>query len=271
MCRWVAYAGRAIRLEDLITRPSRSLVQQSLQARQSKSVTNGDGFGIGWYGDRPVPGVYREIAPAWSDDNLQSLCGQLSAGCFFAHVRAATVGGTSRANCHPFAQGPWLFMHNGQIGGFASLRRRIEAMIPDNLYCARRGTTDSEAIFLITLGRIEREGPVQAMRSALLAICDEMQQLGITEPLRFSAALADGQHLYAFRWSSDAFAPSVYYRATANGLTIVSEPIDDSPDGWCGLDSGQVLACERRPDGASLSLLEFRLDHHVKRDAPASV
>ncbi|MEZ5652533.1 MAG: class II glutamine amidotransferase [Burkholderiaceae bacterium] len=259
MCRWVAYAGRAVRLEDVITRPSRSLVQQSLAARQSKTVTNGDGFGIGWYGDRAVPGVYREISPAWSDENLLSLCAQISAGCFFAHVRAATVGGTSRANCHPFAYGPWLFMHNGQIGGFAQIRRRIEAMIPDSLYCARRGSTDSEAIFLIALGMIERDGPVEAVRATLAAIVDEMQAAGIAEPLRFSAALSDGRWLYAFRWSSDALAPSVYFRPSVGGLTIVSEPIDDSPDGWCDLRGGQVLTAERVGGSVASSIAAFEV------------
>ncbi|MCP5265067.1 MAG: class II glutamine amidotransferase [Burkholderiaceae bacterium] len=257
MCRWIAYAGKPVRLEDLITRPSRSLVHQSLYARQSNTVTNGDGFGVGWYGDRDTPGVYREISPAWSDENLQSLCAQLSSGCFFAHVRAATVGGTSRVNCHPFASGRWLFMHNGQIGGFAGIRRRVEAMIPDRFYPERRGATDSEAIFLIALGLIEAHGPIEAVRRALDAVIGEMTAAGIHEPLRFSAALSDGAQTHVFRWSSDALAPSVYYRQGCDGLAIVSEPIDDNPDGWLGLESGQVLSCDRHRAGASPVLAPF--------------
>ena len=31
-------------------------------------------------------------------------------------MRAATGTATSRANCHPFAHGQHLFMHNGQVG-----------------------------------------------------------------------------------------------------------------------------------------------------------
>lgn len=242
MCRWVAYTGAAERLENVVTKPARSLVHQSLHASQCKTATNGDGFGIGWYGDRDIPGLYREISPAWSDENLMSLCAQLSAGTFFAHVRASTGASTARANCHPFSVGPWLFMHNGQIGGFCRIRRRIENMIPDRLYGQRRGGTDSEAIFLIALGEVEHEGPVAAVRNTLARIHDEMRAAGIDEPFRFAAALSDGRQMTVFRWSSDEFAPSVYFRRSSRSLVVVSEPIDDHADGWQALAANHLLS-----------------------------
>jgi predicted glutamine amidotransferase len=261
MCRWVAYTGAAERLENVVTKPARSLVHQSLHASQCKTVTNGDGFGIGWYGDRETPGLYREISPAWSDENLMSLCAQLSAATFFAHVRASTGAATARANCHPFSVGPWLFMHNGQIGGFCSIRRRIENMIPDRLYAHRRGGTDSEAIFLIALGEVDNEGPEAAVRNTLARIHDEMRGAAIDEPFRFAAAISNGRQLTVFRWSSDELAPSVYYRKTSRSLVVVSEPIDDHADGWqalaanhllsiaCGESSGlPVISAFRMPD-----------------------
>ena len=68
---------------------------------------------------------------------------------------SSTGTSSTRANCHPFAHGPYLFMHNGQIGGYSRIKRRIEALIPDSLYDERRGTTESEAIFLLALrGRL---------------------------------------------------------------------------------------------------------------------
>jgi predicted glutamine amidotransferase len=252
MCRWIAYTGSPVRLEEVITKPARSLVHQSLHAAQCKTPTNGDGFGLGWYGDRDVPGVYREISPAWSDENLLSLCAQLSSRTFFAHVRASTGAATARANCHPFTFGPWLFMHNGQIGQFAAVRRRVENMIPDRLYPFRRGGTDSEAIFLIALGSIERDGPVAAMARTLAMIQGEMRAAGIAEALRFSAALSDGRRLQVFRWSSDPLAPSVYYRQTGDALIVVSEPIDDDASGcWRSLPANHVLdaPCAGNPGG----------------------
>ncbi len=113
---------------------------------------NGDGFGLGWYSQHPEPGLYREIRPAWSDENLRYLCRHLQSHLFFAHVRAATGTAITRVNCHPFASGKWLFMHNGFLGNWSRWRRQVEALIPDELYPSRIGTTDSEAIFLAMMG-----------------------------------------------------------------------------------------------------------------------
>jgi glutamine amidotransferase len=102
-----------------------------------------------------VPGIYRDILPAWNDPNLRSLTHQVRAPKFFAHVRASTGTATSRYTCHPFGFGPWLFMHNGQIGGHARIERRLEARLDDEHYRARLGTTDSELFFhLLLTGRL---------------------------------------------------------------------------------------------------------------------
>jgi len=135
MCRWLTYCGDPIYLDKVLFEPRNSLISQSLRARHSHVTTNGDGFGIGWYGERPTPGVYRDILPAWNDQNLKSLAHQIRSGLFLAHVRASTGTATSRANCHPFAHGKWLFMHNGQIGGYERIRRRLEGMIPHGYRC----------------------------------------------------------------------------------------------------------------------------------------
>ena len=141
MCRFLAYRGEPVFMEDLISAPAHSLVHQSLHAEEAKTGTNGDGFGVGWYGDKPMPGLYREVHPAWSDENLKSLCTQVRSSLFFAHVRAATGTATTRANCHPFTHDQWMFMHNGQIGGWPLIRRKVESLIPDEYYGARTGTT----------------------------------------------------------------------------------------------------------------------------------
>ena len=133
MCRFLAYQGVPVFLEQFVSAPCHSLVHQSVHATEAKTGTNGDGFGLGWYGDRAEPGLYREIRPAWSDENLLSIARQVRSHLFFTHVRAATGTASTRANCHPFALGRWLFMHNGQIGGYAQVKRRLEALIPDAL------------------------------------------------------------------------------------------------------------------------------------------
>jgi hypothetical protein len=56
MCRWIAYRGENIALKHYVTSPSHSLIAQSLHALESTASTNGDGFGLGWYGDHAEPG-----------------------------------------------------------------------------------------------------------------------------------------------------------------------------------------------------------------------
>ncbi len=226
MCRLLAYLGNPILVEELVSLPEHSLIHQSREAHEAKTVTNGDGFGLGWYGERPNPGLYREITPAWSDENLLSVCSQVRSGLFFAHVRASTGAATARANCHPFAVGRYLFMHNGQIGGHKEIRRAVENLIPDALYPYRGGTTDSEAIFLSAFGFGLEQDPVTAIARTLQTLVGLQTQAGVTEPLRFAACLSDGETLYAFRWSSDQRPPSLYIRQTGEGTVIGSEPLD---------------------------------------------
>ena len=241
MCRFLAYQGEPILIETLVCAPCHSLVHQSLHASEGKTETNGDGFGMGWYGERPVPGLYREVRPAWSDENLRSLASQVRSGLFFAHVRASTGTATTRANCHPFSAGGMMFMHNGQVGGWTRVRRRVEAMIPDAFYDERTGTTDSEAIFLAALSRGLANDPVRAIAVTLGVIRATMDAAGITAPLRFTAALTDGTRLWAFRWASDNHPATLYWRQDSAGLMVVSEPIDDVAGGWTAVPSGFAL------------------------------
>ena len=241
MCRFLAYRGEPVLLADLVCAPAHSLVHQSLHAAEAKSETNGDGFGFGWYGERPEPGLYREVRPAWSDENLKNLCEQVRARLFFAHVRASTGTATARANCHPFKYGRHLFMHNGQIGGYARIRRRLEALIPDALYESRSGATDSEAVFLLALANGLAEAPIAAMARTLATVRGLMREADIREPLRFTAVVSDGAGLRAYRWACDGRPPSLYYREDEAGLVVVSEPIDGRRDGWREVPRGCTL------------------------------
>ncbi len=58
MYRWLAYFGSPVLLEELLYKPRSSLVVQSLHSRLGAETTNGDGFGMGWYGTGDSPGVF---------------------------------------------------------------------------------------------------------------------------------------------------------------------------------------------------------------------
>jgi predicted glutamine amidotransferase len=237
MCRLLAYLGQPIFLEELVCKPQHSLVRQSMRADEAKVTTNGDGFGLGWYtghADRLEPGVYREVTPAWSDENLLALCSAVRSPLFFAHVRATTGTSVARQNCHPFRYGKYLFMHNGQIGDYPLVRRQLESSLPDHLYAQRKGATDSELMFLMTIANIEAGAePVKAMSMTLSEVSAAMHQRGAKAALRFAAALADGQSLHAFRYSSDDKPPTLYLSRCNGGTVIASEPLQDRASPEC--------------------------------------
>lgn len=239
MCRWAAYIGSPVYLEDLVSKPDHSLIAQSISANECKTATNADGFGVAWYGDRGTPGIYRDTHPAWSDPNLRSLTHQVKSGLFLAHVRASTGTATSRNNCHPFTSGCWSFMHNGQVGGFETFRRRADMLIPDELYPERKGATDSEAMFLIAVSEGLFEDPKGAMERAVAILERLSREHGTTPHMRLAAAFSCGEKLFAVRYSSDSRAPTVYSHVGPNGQgrMVVSEPLSGG-DGWDEVPAG---------------------------------
>jgi glutamine amidotransferase len=253
MCRWIAYYGRDIPLENYVTEPQHSLAAQSLSALESTASTNGDGFGLGWYGNHPEPGLYHETRPAWSDENLRYLCRHLHSHLFFAHVRAATGTAVTRQNCHPFASGHWMFMHNGFIGSWNRLRRKVESLIPDALYPSRIGTTDSEAVFLAMMGVGLEADPLRAAEAILRQICRWVNEDGHCEKLRFTSALTDGRDLFAFRFAENDTANSLYYRQEGGEVVVVSEPLDRA-DTWVAVPANHVLVAKK---GRAVEILPF--------------
>lgn len=222
MCRIAAYCGPSIPLENIIVRPRHSLLEQSQHATEAKLAVNGDGFGIAWYDHDAAPGLYRDVLPAWADGNLTSLCRMVRSRLFLAHVRASTVGETSRQNCHPFSHGRWSFCHNGQVPHFAAIRRRMEAALPDDLYAARQGSTDSEMIFLTMLANGLSDNPAAAMAATLAQIGDG------PDPVKITCVFSDGETVYGFRHASHGTAPTLYASGVLDngGKAFASEPLD---------------------------------------------
>ncbi len=242
MCRWAAFIGQPIFLEQVISAPAHSLLVQSQAASEAKTAINADGFGIAWYAHRPEPGLFRDVLPAWSDPNLASVAAQIRSGLFLAHVRASTGSATSRNNCHPFTSGRWSFMHNGQVGGFEHFRRSADMLIPDELYHERKGATDSEVLFLRALYHGLDLDPVNALVKAARDLENLSREKGETPHLRLSVAMSDGENLYAARASSDHIAPTVYYKrcTQSEGWMVVSEPLETSSDDWIELPAGKL-------------------------------
>lgn len=234
MCRWAAYLGPPILLEDIVLQPRHSLIQQSHHAVESLTEVNADGFGVAWYGEHEHPGLYRDILPAWSDYNLRNLVNQVRSRLFLAHVRASTGTETSRPNCHPFVNGAWSFMHNGAVGGFESIRRSLDTALPDQLYQARKGTTDSEAMFLTAIDLGLAADPQAAIAGMLSRIISLQKAAGVEPFIRFTAAFSNGRELFAVRFATDDRPPTLYYETSQGGdiRTLASEPTDIDSKSW---------------------------------------
>jgi len=241
MCRWLAYIGKNRPLETLVYEKSHSLIHQSQHSIKAKLGVHGDGVGIAWYGDISEPGLYRDPTPAWSNPNLLELCHQLSSRLFFAHIRASTGSPSIHQNCHPFRFGNWIFMHNGQIGSFDKVRRPLEQHLCDESYALRRGTTDSELMFLLTMIAGGTGNIPEALRAMFSRVLEARGACRVKAPVKSTIALADGECVWALRWSSDGASPSLYVKQEDDGLILVSEPLDEDLDSWQSIGENTLV------------------------------
>lgn len=211
MCRLVAYLGHEQLLEEVLVKPVNSIVMQSLHARESKIPTNGDGFGLGWYapGISSDPALFTSIFPAWNDQNLLHLTAKIKSPAFFAHVRAASSGGVSNYNCHPFVHGDWMLMHNGEIHDFITVKRHLRHLLEDDIYHWLQGETDSEHLFGLFLqfakGKdlSELNVVVDILNQVLQEILQLVKHYGTNGPSFFNICLTDGRRLVATRYCSN--------------------------------------------------------------------
>ena len=263
MCRWMAWFGQPILPEELLFKTPHGIVDQSLHARQGAETTNGDGFGIGWYGVGDGPGVFRSVAPAWSDRNLRHIAGHIETPLFLVHVRAAIGSPVQELNCHPFRHGRWLFCHNGYINRFHEMRRDVMLELEPELFADVEGTTDTEVVFKLALNFGLEEDPIGALERAVGFIERLAAKRGIEDPVQGSFGISDGETLWAVRYASNGDARTLYMSADPESIRhlhpenerfqrlspddrlIVSEPFSDLPGLWEPVPPATALTVRR--------------------------
>ena len=273
MCRFTLYLGPPVRLSTLLIEPSHSLIQQSFHAEERSEPLNGDGFGVGWYAPRvtPVPAVFRSVTPAWNNENLESLAQVVCSPCVLAHVRAATEGMVvNESNCHPFQWGEYLFMHNGHIGSFSAVRRRLLHTLSDDAFALVRGSTDTEHLFALFADEVMKNGGddpgalmAECLNRAVWRVIDLVQEFGNGQPSFINAAVSDGDRAAACRFtnSKDKPAESLYYnprpmyapafagsgrrgRERSGAVVVSSERLTDD-EAWVGVPQNQMVSVDR--------------------------
>lgn len=270
MCRFIAYLGREVLLADLIIKPQNSLVRQSLHARESQFPTNGDGFGLGWYvpSVSHEPALFTAIQPAWNDRNLLNLVQKIKSNSFFAHVRAASFGGVSQLNCHPFVYGRWMLMHNGDINHFFMIKRHLRRFLDDDLYNWIQGETDSEHFFALFLQFAKgKDLSIHGVVADILLQTIEKIKEWIDEyaepgPTFLNLCLTDGKRLWSTRYCSDlSLEPeSLHYaigqqfeaieghyhvikkHPRCNSILVTSEQLTDCADEWQPVPKNHLLS-----------------------------
>jgi predicted glutamine amidotransferase len=266
MCRWMAWSGQPLIIEELLFKPKHGLVDQSLHSKMGVETTNGDGFGLGWYGAGEGPGVYHSVAPAWGDANLRDLAAHIESPLFLAHVRATTGTAIQETNCHPFRSGRWLFVHNGVIAGFHEMRRELMLAVDPELFANIEGSTDSEVLFHLALTFGLEQDPVAALERAIGLVEATAARHGIERPVQASMGLSDGERLWAFRYSTEGASRSLFVSADAPSIRelhpenprlqrlrdedrlVVSEPVADLPGVWHEIPESTVLVVQPGDD-----------------------
>ena len=272
MCRWNAYIGQPLAIEELLFKTQHGLIDQSLHSRMGAETTNGDGFGLGWYldGREDDPGRYRSVEPAWNDANLRDLARHIVSPLVLAHIRAAVGSPVQQTNCHPFRHGRWLFVHNGMLHGFNEMRRDLVFAIEPALFDAIAGSTDSEVLFYLALTFGLESDPLGAVERAVGFVEATAERHGIDDPVQMTLGFSDGERLWAVRYSTAHKSRSLFVSADVDALrklhpenqrlqelregdrAIVSEPPGDLPGAWDEVSESTALmvsgdAVEQRP------------------------
>lgn len=268
MCRWMAYSGAPVPLDDLLFKPRNSIVMQSKHSQMGATEVNGDGFGVGWYPEgRTRPGVYRSTEPAWNDINLRELAAVARPARVFTHVRATTGSAVQQTNCHPFRHDNWLWMHNGEIMEFATLKRDLVLAVAPELFPQIEGSTDSELLFHLALTFGLRDDPPAAVARAVGLVEETARQRGVADPVQMTVATTDGETTWAFRYSSARQSRTLFHSNDVDTLRrqypentllhdlaesaqlVVSEPLSDLQGAWTEVpESSCVTVRDGRED-----------------------
>ena len=273
MCRWMAWFGQPVLIEELLFKTPHGIVDQSLHSRMGAETTNGDGFGFGWYGAGEGPGVYHSVSPAWGDANLRELAAHIESPLFIAHVRAAIGSPVQQTNCHPFRHGRWLFAHNGYLGGFRDVRRDLMLAIDPGLFPDVHGSTDTEVVFQLALTFGLEDDPVGALERTVGLIEEVARPHGIEDAVQATFGVSDGESLWAVRYATTGTARSLFAssdadtirqlhpgnerfkRLTGDDRVIVSEPFSELPGVWHEIPESTAVHVQR---GGVLEHHDFR-------------
>jgi len=173
----------------------------SLERFKEFASWNPDGWGIGWFEGRKSK-HFRQGIPATADESkLPILSKEVRSRIIIAHVRKGTKGKPSEQNSHPFNYKNWIFAHNGSVN-----RNYLLSLLTAEYKKELKGETDSEVYFYWILQCINEEKDVAKGIKKAIECVIKRKHTGL------NFLLSDGNHLYAFRYSSDSRSYYTLYK-----------------------------------------------------------
>jgi glutamine amidotransferase len=238
MCRHLAYLGPPIPLSRLLFEPPHALVHQSWAPRDMRAggTINADGFGVGWYPDgATAPVRYRRDRPMWTDVDLPGLAAVTSTGAVLAAVRSATTGmPVVETAVAPFADGVWLFSHNGVVAGWPDSVGKLAERLPARDLLTLDAPTDSALLWALVRDRLRHGAP------AARAVAETAVEVTAAAPgSRLNLLLTDGSVLAA---TAVGHALSIHHNR--GHTTLSSEPLDNDA-GWTAVPDGHLVTATR--------------------------
>jgi glutamine amidotransferase len=213
MCRFVAYLGQPMSADKLLVTSRNSLLHQSMNALEAAMTVNGDGFGFGWYDKtiREEPALFRSIRPAWNDENLLHIAAMIRSKCFVGHIRAASNGSVSIANCHPFQFQKFLMMQNGGIEDFELIKKQLVHRLDEEAFLWVNGQTDTQYIFALfmTIAKecnkdrdLTLDDMARCFRLTFEQIEEMKKKVNSFTPSVYNLVITDGEQMAATRYST---------------------------------------------------------------------
>ena len=141
----------------------------------TQSQHHPDGWGLSYY-IAGTPHVIKSTKSAFEDSLFKRVSGVVTSDTVLAHVRAATHGEVSILNAHPFQFGHWTFAHNGNIKDFDKHRAKLIQLIPEDFRKFLLGSTDSEILFFIFLGNLNKLTCIEARKCEIDHIISSVKQ-----------------------------------------------------------------------------------------------
>jgi glutamine amidotransferase len=218
MCRFAAYLGESVLIEDLLYEPDGALVRQAVDAELMSQLNLG-GFGLAaWTPGSPDPGrplTYRVPTIPNFDRNLRALAGKVRASALVAHVRGVVSDhreSVGSHNVHPFLfeGASFALAQNGDLYDFARMRYDLLDHVNGELTGFIEGTTDTELVYALVLSQLEdpfapvdAEEAAQAVTRALEILRELRERRGIATQSPVNLVLTDGTWMLATRYAYD--------------------------------------------------------------------